>query len=241
MEKNINDIIANIAEARHDVYKFITETPNWLFYWITNKEVQQFIEEYPDNYEDMVSLEINDLSNSCSCKIIFEDHPYEIEAITRFCVLSTFRETTKAKWMQWNGRVKEMKLEELNKELESYKDMVTKTEAKIKELLGDDAFAEPMLGSVQKIVNFVLNVSLWQTVNKGLYHKMSIHLQDIIPGFIIEWIVVDNGELSFDGKFIIEDKDGKRYEDGTMSLSKINPVYLDRILETLKNIDMFHS
>jgi hypothetical protein len=61
MEKNIKDIIANIVEARHDVYKFITETPNWLFYWITNKEVQQFIEGYPDNYEDMVSLEINDL------------------------------------------------------------------------------------------------------------------------------------------------------------------------------------
>lgn len=241
MEKNIKDIIENIAEARQDVLQYITDTEHWLFYWINNKEVQQFIEEYPDDYEDKVSLEIDNLSGSCSCKIIFEDHPYEIEAITRFCVLSTFRESTKVKWMQWNGRVKEMKLEQLNKELESYKDMVTKTEAKIKELLGDDAFAEPMLGSVQKIVNFVLNVSLWQTINKGLYHKMSIHLQDIIPGFIIEWIVVDNGELSFDGKFIIEDKDGKHYEDGTMPLSKINPVYLDRIFETLKNIDMFHS
>ena len=239
MEKNIKDIIENIAEARQDVLQYITDTEHWLFYWINNKEVQQFIEEYPDDYEDKVSLEIDNLSGSCSCKIIFEDHPHEIEAITRFCVLSTFRDSTKAKWMQWNGRVKEMKLEQLNKELESYKDMVTKTEDKIKELLGDDAFAEPMLGSVQKIINFTLNVTGWHRVNNGFCHKMSIHLQDIIPGFVIEWIVVDDNVLSFEGEFI--DDKGQFVKDGTMPLSKINPVYLDRILETLKNIDMFHS
>ena len=76
----------------------------------------------------------------------------------------------------------------------------------------------------------------------------SHHIRDVLrmkSGDRVRLVDRENGvylgELSFDGKFIIEDKDGKRYEDGTMPLSKINPVYLDRILETLKNIDMFHS
>mgnify|MGYP007012505906 CR=1 FL=1 len=243
MEKNIKDIIANIAETRQDVYKYITETEHWLFYWINNKEVQQFIEENPDDYEDLVSIEIEDMDTSCSCKIIFEDHPNEVESITRFCVLPTFRDAVKTNWLRWNGRVKEMKLEELNKQLESYKNMVGETEEKIRVLLGEKVGNEnsdgPKLGSVQKIINFVLNVANWQVINKGFYHKMSLHLQDIIPGFVIEWIVVDNGVLSFDGEFI--DEKGQFVKDGTMPLSKINPVYLDKILETLKNIDMFRS
>ena len=94
--------------------------------------------------------------------------------------------------------------------------------------------------TVSQIVNFVLNISLWQTVNKGFKHKMSMHLQDIIPGFVIEWLVVDNGELSFEGE--LKDENRREYiRNYNMPLSKVEPEHLEKILETLKNINLFHS
>lgn len=94
--------------------------------------------------------------------------------------------------------------------------------------------------TVSQIVNFVLNISLWQTVNTGVKHKMSMHLQDIIPGFVIEWLVVDNGKLSFEGE--LKDENGREYiRNYTMPLSKVEPEHLEKILETLKNINLFHS
>jgi hypothetical protein len=94
--------------------------------------------------------------------------------------------------------------------------------------------------TVSQIVNFVLNISLWQTVNTGFKHKMSMHIQDIIPGFVIEWLVVDNGELSFEGE--LKDENRREYiRNYNMPLSKVEPEHLEKILETLKNINLFHS
>lgn len=242
MEKNINDIIQTINDIRIDVYRFITSTEHWLFYWIENKEVQDFIEEFPEDCEQKATLEITRFDNACSCRIIFDEHPYGVESIERFCTLAIFQNTVKVNYESWNDRVKEMKLEKLNKELDFYKKQVTETEDKIKQILGKDSPENSELSTASQIINFVLNIANWQCLNKGYYHKMSLHLQDIIPGFVINWIVVDNGELSFDGVFVGEDKDAnkeKYVEAGTISAIDVQPEYLEKILETLKNINFF--
>jgi hypothetical protein len=66
-----------------------------------------------------------------------------------------------------------------------------------------------------------------------------MHLQDIIPGFVIEWLTVDNGELSLEGELI--DENGKFIRDHSMTLKEVKPEYLEKILETLKDIDLFSS
>ena len=95
------------------------------------------------------------------------------------------------------------------------------------------------LSTASQIVNFVLNISLWHRINSSYKHKLSIHLQDIIPGFVIMWLVVDNGELSLDG--IDVDENGTYIRDHSISLSEVKPEYLEKILETLKDIDLFSS
>lgn len=92
----------------------------------------------------------------------------------------------------------------------------------------------------EQIVHFVLNISLWQTVNNGFTNKMSMHLQDIIPGFVIEWLVVDNGELSFEGERF-DKTSGKYIRNQRLLLSEVTSEQLSKILETLKNINLFHS
>ena len=73
------ELINRISVLESDVYKYIIDTEHWLFYWITNKEVQDFIKEYPEDYEDKVSLSIEHLGASVYCKIIFDEHPNDIE------------------------------------------------------------------------------------------------------------------------------------------------------------------
>lgn len=88
-----------------------------------------------------------------------------------------------------------------------------------------------------QIVNFVLNVANWQIKNKGYNHQMSLHLQDIIPGIIITWIIVDNGKLYFEG---MKNVNG-RYIDYMIPFEDVKFDNLLKVLNILKNIDMFST
>ena len=130
----VKELINRISVLESDVYKYITDTEHWLFYWITNKEVQDFIKEYPEDYEDKVSLSIKYLDASVYCKIIFDEHPNDIDYICRYAVLASFRDSVKARWLEWNGKVKELQISEKEKELAYHKEKVGKIEKEILEL-----------------------------------------------------------------------------------------------------------
>lgn len=129
---NITDIINRICDIYEDVQKYIYETDHWLFYWITNKEVQNFIKEYPNDYENRVSLIVNEVSTACRVIIKFKTHPDDVEYIQRYCQLVTFRNSVEARYTEYKGNIKEYQLKELRETLEYYKRMVEKTENKIK-------------------------------------------------------------------------------------------------------------
>lgn len=129
------EIIDRITLIEKEVYNYITNTEHWLFYWITNKEVQDFIKKYPEDYEDRVHLSIYSLSpNSPQFEISFNDHPNDVEYIQRYGVISTFRDSVEARWLEWNGKVKDMQIKEKEKTLAYYKKKVFDTEKEIKEL-----------------------------------------------------------------------------------------------------------
>ena len=130
----VKELINRISVLDSDVYKYITDTEHWLFYWITNKEVQNFIKEYPEDYEDRVHLQVSNISVSPSFVIKFDDHPDDIKSIERYAILYTFRDTVKARWLEWNGKVKELQIEEKKKELAYHKDKIDEIEKEILEL-----------------------------------------------------------------------------------------------------------
>ena len=77
----VKEIINKIYSIEKEIYNYITNTEHWLFYWITNKEVQDFIKEYPEDYEDKVHLQVGSIGYSPSFVIKFDDHPNDIKSI----------------------------------------------------------------------------------------------------------------------------------------------------------------
>ena len=128
------EIIEKISTIEKEIYDYIINTEHWLFYWIANKEVQDFIKEYPEDYDDRVHLQVRNISSSPSFVIKFDEHPNDIGSIERYGVLYTFRDVAKARWMEWNGKVKELQIKEKKKELAYHKKKVSEIENEIKEL-----------------------------------------------------------------------------------------------------------
>ena len=130
----VKEIIEKISSIEEEIYNYIINTEHWLFYWIANKEVQNFIKEYPEDYDNRVHLQVSNISSSPLFVIKFDEHPNDVRSIERYGILYTFRDTVKAKWLEWNGKVKERQIEEKEKELAYYKEKVVKTEKEIQEL-----------------------------------------------------------------------------------------------------------
>lgn len=128
------ELIGEIVSLTKKVRDYVINTEHWLFYWITNKEVQDFIKEYPEDYEDMVNLEVRNIATSPTFVIFFEDHPYGIDRIERYAVLSTFRDSVKTRWLEYNGSIKEMQIKEKEKELTYHKKKVGEIEKELEEL-----------------------------------------------------------------------------------------------------------
>jgi hypothetical protein len=130
----LKNILENIEKVEKDVLDYILNTEHCLFYWISDKAVQNFIKEYPDDYEDMFYLLVIDTSTSPTIRIYFEDHPDGVEYIERYAVLSTFKDSTKARWFEWNGMVKEKQIAEKEQQLEYYKAQLERTKEELEKL-----------------------------------------------------------------------------------------------------------
>ena len=129
--KEINEKISSIEK---EIYDNIVNTEHWIFYWITNKEVQDFIKEYPEDYDDRVHLKICHLSGSPQFLIEFDEHPDDIPYIERYAFLSTFRNAVKARWLEWKGDIKKLQIKEKEEELLYYKNKIIEIEKNIEEL-----------------------------------------------------------------------------------------------------------
>lgn len=131
-----NDIVKKLTDEitslDNKILDYIESTENWIFYWIDNKEVQNFVEAYPEEYEFMVHVSIKNISFSPLVHIDFDEHPDGIESIERYVPLYFFRETTKANWLKWNGKIKDLQRLEIEKEIHFHKKRIAELESELK-------------------------------------------------------------------------------------------------------------
>lgn len=130
----LTNILENIKKLKKDIHDYIVNTEHYIFNWISNKEVQEFIKEYPDNYEDLIYLNIIDVNITPKIRICFEDHPNNVEYIERYTFLPTFKDSTKVKWLEWNGKIKEKQILTKEQEVEYFKKQLEKVEKELEEL-----------------------------------------------------------------------------------------------------------
>lgn len=125
------EIITKISSINKEVIDYVLNTEHWIFYWIANTEVQDFIKEYPEDYEERVHIYVENIAASPTFRIVFDEHPNEVDYINRYAVIATFRESAKARWMEWNDRVLDMQLAEKEKEIEYHKKRISLLEKSI--------------------------------------------------------------------------------------------------------------
>ena len=99
-----------------------------------NNSLKELINEYPNDYEDRVSIEVSSIDVNPSIQINFDGHPCEINYITRFCNLSNFRKEVEKKWSELEGNINEYRIKELQYDLEYHKRNVEEIEKMIKSL-----------------------------------------------------------------------------------------------------------
>ena len=131
-----NDIVKNLIEEisnlEEKILDYIKNTENWLFYWIDCKEVQNFVEAYPEDYEFMAHVSIKNINASPLLRIVFDEHPDGIESIERYAPLYYFRETAKYKWSNWSGKIKELRRLNIEKEIQFHKRRIAELESELK-------------------------------------------------------------------------------------------------------------
>lgn len=130
----IDNLISEIKKVKNDILDYILNTEHYIFNWISNKEVQEFIKEYPDDYEDLIYLNIIDVNITPKIRICFEDHPNNVEYIERYTFLPTFKDSTKAKWLEWNGKLKEKQISSKEREVQYLKEQLETAEKELEEL-----------------------------------------------------------------------------------------------------------
>ena len=71
----LENLLSKIENVKKDILDYIVSTEHYIFNWIDDKNVQDFIKEYPDEYEDMIYLHVIHASSSPTIRIYFENHP----------------------------------------------------------------------------------------------------------------------------------------------------------------------
>ena len=133
-----NEILDNVMSIKRDIREYITSTEHWLFYWISVPEVKEFIEAFPEDYEECVDISVEEINEvSQSIRISFYDHPNEVESIKRNIILRTFRDAVNVNWKKWKGEWKDLLIKEKEEAIEYYKKRIDEVNKELENLKDD--------------------------------------------------------------------------------------------------------
>lgn len=127
-----------------EIKDYILSNNDWVYYFLNplcdtgaNKPLQNIVEEFPDEWEDYVDVQITDFNGS-SVKICIEiDDGSECPTrLNRFIYLSHFSESVERNKKLNEGKINELKIANLKEEIESCKTRLELKEKELNELLG---------------------------------------------------------------------------------------------------------
>lgn len=143
MNKIEENIINRSSELMADIRRYILSNENWIYYFLNplsssdaNKPIEDIIKEFPFDWEDYINVQINDFNGS-SCKVIIEiDTGDEMPiGLTRSIYIPNFSYTIETNKKLMDGKINEIKINNLKEEIESYKNILTEKEAELEKLL----------------------------------------------------------------------------------------------------------
>ena len=121
------EILNKMSELRKEVENFIVDTEHFIFYWIEEDEVKDFVKENPENYEDLIQLSVETIDDS-SATVKIKLGASGNSVIYRRCDLQKFKAYTEYQWNRFNGRIKEFRIKQVQENLDYYKQRVAEYE-----------------------------------------------------------------------------------------------------------------
>ena len=140
MTKEEKDLVARSNELVSAITTHIDSNPDWIYYFLNplaggNDELFECMREHPNNWEDYIDFEIANVSgSSIQIKIYIDDYTDCGMIFPRYINLLNFDETVKRNKMLYDGKMNEIRKENIKEDIIRLKEALNKKEEELKKL-----------------------------------------------------------------------------------------------------------
>ena len=134
------ELITRSNELVSDITNYITSIPNWIYYFLNpiaggNEELFDCIKEHPDDWEDYIDFYIPNINGSIvQIKIHINDYTDCGITFARYINLLNFEETVKKNKMLYDGKLDEIRRQNIEEDIIRLKDALNKKEEELRKL-----------------------------------------------------------------------------------------------------------
>lgn len=134
------ELITRSNELVSDITNYITSIPDWIYYFLNpiaggNEELFDCIKEHPDDWEDYIDFYIPNINGSIvQIKIHINDYTDCGITFARYINLLNFEETVKKNKMLYDGKLDEIRRQNIEEDIIRLKDALNKKEEELRKL-----------------------------------------------------------------------------------------------------------
>ena len=140
MTQEEKDLVSRINELERDIETYIDSNPDWIYYFLNpsaggNEEIFECIKEHPDDWKDYIDFEVSSIVCSyINIKIHIDDYTDSGITFGRYIYLINFQETVERNKMLYDGKLDEIRRENIEADIINLKDALSKKEEELKKL-----------------------------------------------------------------------------------------------------------
>lgn len=140
MTNKEEELITRGSELISDITNYLVSIPNWIYYFLNpiaggNEELFDCIEDHPDDWEDYIDFYISNINGSIvQIKIHINDYTDCGITLSRYINLFNFGETVEKNKMLYDGKLYEIRKQNIEEEIIRLKDALNKKEEELKNL-----------------------------------------------------------------------------------------------------------
>ena len=143
INKKVKDLMNRSQNLIKDIREYILSNKNWVFYFLNplvktgkNDLLKQTMEDYPEDWEDMIDLFVHNFNGSSAEVSINIDNGTETpDSLKRFIYLPTFDENVERNVKLCAGKINELRIANLREQISNYKKYLAEAEDELNKLL----------------------------------------------------------------------------------------------------------
>ena len=146
INKKVEDLMNRSQNLIKDIREYILSNKNWVFYFLNplvktgkNDLLKQTIEDYPNEWEDMIDIVVHNFNGSSAEININIDNGTETpDSLKRFIYLPNFDDNVDRNVKLYGDKINEIRIANLKEQISNYKKYLAEAENELNELLGQN-------------------------------------------------------------------------------------------------------